>query len=98
MGVSRITTVVFRADVASYSQTLYWAGKRRVQNLPSKSVCNQKHPTRKTENNAPIIAMSQKIGYQAGRRIGYQGENRISGTRRQDTLQISSWATVIVLI
>ena len=73
MGVSRITTVVFRADVTSYSQTLYWARKRRLQNLPAKSVRNQKYPTRKTENNAPIIAMSRQIGYQAGRRIGYQG-------------------------
>ena len=73
MGVSRMRTIVFRADVASYSQTLYWAGKRRVKNLPPKSVRNQKYPTRKTENNAPIIAMSRQIGYQAGRRIGYQG-------------------------
>ena len=73
MGVSRITTVVFRADVASYSQTLYWARKRRVQNLPPKSVRNQKYRTRKTKNNAPIIAMRRQIGYQAGRRIGYQG-------------------------
>ena len=73
MGVSRITTVVFRADVTSYSQTLYWARKRRVQSFPAKSVRNQKYPTRQTENNAPIIAMKRQIGYQAGRRIGYQG-------------------------